>query len=55
MLGRGIGDMLYGVNPSDPVTFFGVGTVVLVTSVLAAMGPARRALSIEPLNALREE
>ena len=38
LLGRGIGDMLYGVNPADPVTFFGVGVVVLATSVLAAMG-----------------
>lgn len=55
LLGRGLSDMLYGVNPSDPVTFSSVGVVVLATSILAAIGPARRALSIDPLNALREE
>jgi predicted permease len=47
--------LLYGLEPRDPLTFAGaLGTVVLVT-LLASFFPARRAASIEPVEALRSE
>jgi putative ABC transport system permease protein len=55
LLGRAIGRMLYGVKPLDPVTLLGVVGVVLATSVAALLAPARRALRINPVQALREE
>jgi predicted permease len=45
--------MLYGVEPTDPLTFVLVVTVLLVSSVLAAAVPARRATRIDPVEALR--
>jgi predicted permease len=50
---RLVGTLLYGVNPSDPFIFFGV-TLLLATAALAACYfPARRALKIDPVIALR--
>lgn len=49
------GTFLYGVNPSDPIIFLGV-TFLLATAALAACYfPARRALKINPVSALRFE
>jgi putative ABC transport system permease protein len=55
LLGRAMSSLLYGVKPLDPVTLLGVATVVLATSVAALVAPARRALSVNPVDALREE
>jgi predicted permease len=50
---RLVGTLLYGVNPSDPLIFGGV-TLLLATAALAACYfPARRALKIDPVIALR--
>jgi predicted permease len=45
--------MLFGVTPFDPVTFAGVGLLMLVTVVVAAYIPARRATTVQPVSALR--
>ncbi len=47
--------LLFGVAPSDPVTFVAVGSLMLVVAAVAASVPARRAVAVDPLHALREE
>jgi putative ABC transport system permease protein len=47
--------MLYGVRPSDPVTFGSVIVVLGLAALLATCVPARRATRIEPMTALRNE
>lgn len=51
----GLRSMLLGMNPFDPVSFLGVGGVLLVVVVLASLGPALKASGIQPARALRGE
>jgi ABC-type antimicrobial peptide transport system permease subunit len=47
--------VLFGIEPSDPATFAQVALVLMATAALASWLPARRALSIDPVEALRAE
>ena len=52
---RLIASYLYGVRPTDPLTFIVVAGVLLAVAVLASYVPARRAASLDPLTALRHD
>jgi len=54
-IGRLFSSMLYQVSPVDPVVFTLAPCVLLAASLLACWLPARRAASIEPMQALRAE
>jgi putative ABC transport system permease protein len=44
-----------GLKPTDPLNFAAVALAMLATGLAATWGPIRRALSIDPNTALREE
>jgi ABC-type antimicrobial peptide transport system permease subunit len=52
---RVLQSMLYGVSAADPLTFAAVALVVTVIALVASYVPARRALRIDPAEALRAD
>src|SRR5688572_18848251 len=46
---------LYAVEPRDPVTLAGVPVALMIVAMLAALVPARRAMKVDPVAALRYE
>lgn len=46
---------LYGLTPSDPLTLLGALLLILVIAILAGVVPARRAMRVDPIIALRCE
>jgi ABC-type lipoprotein release transport system permease subunit len=47
--------LLYGITPLDPTTYVVVPVILVIATVLASYLPARRAASVDPVEALRSE
>ena len=52
---RVVASFLYGVEPTDPLTFTAVAVLLLGVAFVASYLPSRRALRVDPLTALRAE
>jgi predicted permease len=52
---RFLSGILYGVSASDPITLFAAAIVLLVVVLVSSAIPARRAMRIDPVQALRAE
>jgi putative ABC transport system permease protein len=52
---RLLGSLLFGVGPTDPVTFVGAAILFSVIGLVACYAPTRRATEVEPTDALRCE
>ncbi len=55
LLTRLMSSLLFGVEPTDPVTFFSVPAILALVALIASVLPARRATRVNPVTALRME
>jgi putative ABC transport system permease protein len=52
---RALSSLLYGVEPTDPLTFVAIAVLVAAVTLAASWVPARRAVRVDPVEALRAE
>jgi predicted permease len=54
-MSRLLASLLYGVSPSDPVTYGAVAGLIAIVAVVACVVPTRRATRVDPLEAIRAD
>jgi ABC-type lipoprotein release transport system permease subunit len=54
-VGRAGSNLLFGVSATDPLTFTTVSLLLTAVAAAACYFPARRAMKVEPIVALRQE
>jgi len=54
-LGRVLSNLIYGVRPTDPITFLAVAALLVAVAFVASIAPAYRAAKVDPMVALRYE
>jgi ABC-type antimicrobial peptide transport system permease subunit len=54
-LGHLISSLLFAVTPTDPFTFLAVSLLVIGVGIAACCLPARSAMKVQPMVALRQE
>ncbi len=55
VVARSLAGFLYGVPTSDPATFAGTATILVAIALVACIVPARRAMRVNPITALRSD
>jgi ABC-type antimicrobial peptide transport system permease subunit len=54
-LTRLMAGMLFGVKPFDPATFVSVSLLLSLVALFACYVPARKAMKVDPMEALRQQ
>jgi putative ABC transport system permease protein len=54
-LGRVLANLIYGIKPTDPITFGAVSALLAGVGLFASVIPAYRATRVEPMKTLRDE
>jgi ABC-type antimicrobial peptide transport system permease subunit len=54
-LTRAMASLLFGVTATDPLTFSAVALILGIVAFIATVIPARQAIAVDPMVALREE
>jgi putative ABC transport system permease protein len=50
---KGLRSILFGIEPTDPITLVSVGVSLMLVALLAVLVPAYRAMTVDPVTALR--
>jgi len=55
MFRRAVAQLVFGISPADPVTFFSAALLLVALAATACMAPAIKAMKVDPIVALRYE